>query len=218
MRSVGVRSDHHAAMACLAHELLNRTISACNAGAGLEGLAASGAEYRIGALLDLCSDLRGFISRVSNRRIYRWGVGQDASPENRSQSLDVPAFRTATAVRSGAKVGGEGLLAPAALLSGPSVVSRPAIFVVLTWFHRISRWQGGTEGRGLEPRWDCSRRFSRPLPYQLGLALPAGKLMHHKKLPNMPTRWSDRGSRRRLRTVHRSSSSHGSLTEASPRR
>ncbi len=34
---------------------------------------------------------------------------------------------------------------------------------------RIAR---ATEGRGLEPRSALARRFSRPLPYQLGLALP----------------------------------------------
>ena len=38
----------------------------------------------------------------------------------------------------------------------------------------ISGWPSrseGTEGRGLEPRSARARRFSRPLPYQLGLAL-----------------------------------------------
>jgi hypothetical protein len=28
-----------------------------------------------------------------------------------------------------------------------------------------------TEGEGLEPPWDCSRRISSAVPYQLGLAL-----------------------------------------------
>ena len=34
------------------------------------------------------------------------------------------------------------------------------------------------EGEGLEPPWALTRRFSRPLPYQLGLALrpPAGSI------------------------------------------
>ena len=29
----------------------------------------------------------------------------------------------------------------------------------------------GAESEGFEPPWDCSRRISSPLPYQLGLAL-----------------------------------------------
>jgi hypothetical protein len=31
--------------------------------------------------------------------------------------------------------------------------------------------QVGAESEGFEPPWDCSRRISSPLPYQLGLAL-----------------------------------------------
>src|SRR3989475_8042319 len=31
---------------------------------------------------------------------------------------------------------------------------------------------GATEGRGFEPLRACAQRFSRPPPYQLGLALP----------------------------------------------
>ncbi len=208
MRSVGVRFDHHAAMACLAHELLNRTISACNAGAGLEGLAASGAEYRIGALRDLCSDLRRFISRVSDRRIYRWGVGQDAPSENRSQGLYIPALCTGAAVRTSAKIGFQGLLAGASLLPCPPIVSRPAIVLVVTSFHRTSRCTGDG-GPGTRTPMGLLPAVFKTAALPLGLALPAGKLMHHKKLPNMPRRWSDRGSRRRLRTVHRPSSSHG---------
>lgn len=35
---------------------------------------------------------------------------------------------------------------------------------------RMDRWKI-TEGEGLEPPSACARRFSRPLPYQLGLSL-----------------------------------------------
>src|SRR2546423_12023632 len=44
----------------------------------------------------------------------------------------------------------------------PRDVSRPVLDDVAT----------STEGRGFEPLRGCAKRFSRPPPYQLGLALP----------------------------------------------
>src|SRR5690349_9960422 len=46
-------------------------------------------------------------------------------------------------------------------------------------------WDERTEGTGLEPVRACAQRFSRPPPYQLGLALPIAAT----ELTRQPPAW-----------------------------